>query len=122
VKVGTQCFDDRSGVRHAPIDATLDKMASVDGDASTPLLWEACVTATSGTTEDLVERAASAAVTFLDDLQAGGLLVNMETPPYGSLFGTAVLGSGFATGLTTLRHSTVMVRPTQPWHGPIERV
>ena len=77
---------------------TLHKVASVENDATTVLLWEASVTPMARPmAEYLVERAASAVVSFLDDVQAGRLSGHAEAPLSGSLPGTAWLTSRSAT-------------------------
>lgn len=110
-------------MRAPDLRMTLDKVASVENDATNVLLWEASVTPMARPrAEDLVERAASAVVSFLDDVQAGRLSGHAEAPPGGSLLGTALLTSGFATDLKMSRQPGVTVKSTQLWLGPIERV
>jgi len=104
--------------------ATLDVMASVETDATTILVWEAASHRAGNTTAvDLVENAASAAVTFLDDLRAGLIsAANVIAPGKVSLTGTALLLSGLAMSLTAARQPTIVVSPVAHWAGPIEYV
>jgi hypothetical protein len=101
---------------------TWNSGAYADG---TILVWEALVTKDGHTkTGDHAQDAASAAVRFINDLEAGlTTAVTVKAPrEVFSLAGAALLWAGLAAGLDELRKPTLVVRPTEPWPGSIERL
>jgi hypothetical protein len=115
----------RLKARVPSLDVTLDPAAWRADATNTLLLWEAFVSGAAHTTsKDHVQDAASGAVRFLDDLEAGAApTVTVKAPrEVLSLAGAVLLWAGLTTNVAELRRATLVVKPKEPWLGNVERV
>lgn len=115
----------RLRARVPSLSVTLDPATWHASATKTLLLWEAFVSGAAHTTsKDHVQDAASGAVRFLDNLEAGAApTVTVQEPrEVLSLAGAVLLWAGLTTNLAELRRLTLVVKPTEPWVGKVERV
>lgn len=115
----------RLKIRVPSVRTALDWSAWSASTAPPLLVWEAFVSGHAHTTTgDHAQDAASGAVQFLDDLGTGlTSAVTVKAPcEVFSLAGAALLWAGLTADIAALREPTLVVKPTKPWGGAIERV
>ena len=85
------------------------------------LVWEAFV-AGAAHSEAHVRDAATAAVAFAEDLTAASATSAVTASNPLSLMGAVVIWSGWSEDIELLRSPVLVIKPTEPFTGPIDAV